>query len=851
MSKIILFILIPAMSFAQLNTKSTDDLIYQELDDFVAHPTQEKILKLNSFISTVKPESTQDYLALTILYCNKAYYENQFGLISASVSSYESAWQLFLSQKLTDYDVVEFCLKPLGNLYTKIGDYDNAEHVIKSYLYTANKDNNSTLIYAGILNLSNVYQASGKSEVAIDLIKKSLKNPSLTNIQKAGLLNNLGTNYTIQQQHELAETAFKEAIYIVKDNNQPEIIANSYRNLAQLHLQKNNIEKASREFEKAKKFFFQLKNTPLRERAKFHLETALIYHSQNNNELALLEISKIYAVLIPNFDKKNKFPSGNELYAETVLLKTLDLHAALLTQNKQAKNALACYALAFDVEKLIQWVLTHENAKIINQTRNKYRVQKCLEIYTDLYRIDKNKTHLEKAFLLAEQNKFLILRNEIEHQSKRSSEEKKLTSELQNWNSVYLAELNKTIPSIEKMNEAISKQNEIMLQLKSKGKTKSNEKEIEIKSLFTKLKNDDAVLISYFYGDQKLFLFKVENNELSLFEIKNTAKEKEILANFLSYFNDPNAIANHSNGYNNQANSVYNFLKIPKKSNRKNLLIFPDGILNFLPFDALITRKSQNASFAEMNYLLHDYKIGYQTSVYFYLNPKPFYHKRETILGIFPIFKNSSSELLFSIEEANFIKKHFNGLTLENHEAYFENFKKNSPNYSILHLSTHASAGDKFTPASIRFFDRDVNYNAFYNVETTCDLVVLSACETGIGKLYQSEGALSIARGFQMNGSQNLLFSLWKVNDYTTSALIKKFYTNLKNNLGYFEANHQSKIDYLNDKNLSNSKKSPYYWSAMAYYGTFENKTQPTYWFYLILLPALVLVVFIIRKYIR
>jgi CHAT domain-containing protein len=53
-----------------------------------------------------------------------------------------------------------------------------------------------------------------------------------------------------------------------------------------------------------------------------------------------------------------------------------------------------------------------------------------------------------------------------------------------------------------------------------------------------------------------------------------------------------------------------------------------------------------------------------------------------------------------------------------------------------------------------------------YTLNINPDLVVLSACETGIGKLYKSEGAMSIARGFQFAGAQNLLFSLWKVNDY-------------------------------------------------------------------------------------
>jgi CHAT domain-containing protein len=59
--------------------------------------------------------------------------------------------------------------------------------------------------------------------------------------------------------------------------------------------------------------------------------------------------------------------------------------------------------------------------------------------------------------------------------------------------------------------------------------------------------------------------------------------------------------------------------------------------------------------------------------------------------------------------------------------------------------------------------------------------------ETGIGKLYKSEGAMSIARGFQFAGAQNLLFSLWKVNDYTTALFMDKFYTYIYNGNSYLE----------------------------------------------------------------
>ena len=168
-----------------------------------------------------------------------------------------------------------------------------------------------------------------------------------------------------------------------------------------------------------------------------------------------------------------------------------------------------------------------------------------------------------------------------------------------------------------------------------------------------------------------------------------------------------------------------------------------------------------------------------------------------------------------------------------------------------MHLSTHATSGDTETPASIKFYDQEVLYSELYNLNIKPNLVVLSACETGIGKLYKSEGAMSIARGFQFAGAQNLLFSLWKVNDYTTSVFMNYFYKNCSNNLSYFEANTKAKQDFLKDKSISNAKKSPYYWSAFVYYGGMEASESSSNYYLYILLFLIAIGLFLGFKYFR
>jgi CHAT domain-containing protein len=227
-------------------------------------------------------------------------------------------------------------------------------------------------------------------------------------------------------------------------------------------------------------------------------------------------------------------------------------------------------------------------------------------------------------------------------------------------------------------------------------------------------------------------------------------------------------------------------------------------------------------------------------SASFYMTQKLFQTTKKTVLGIVPVFENSNLELSYSVDEMKAIQKNFKGKYLSKEQATFANFKLNAANYSILHLSTHASSGDIESPADIKFYDQDILYSELYNLDINPDLVVLSACETGLGKLYKSEGAMSISRGFQMAGAQNLLFSLWKVNDYTTSVFMAKFYKNIKNGKSFFEANHKAKLDFLSDSSIPNAKKSPYYWAPMVYYGTIEKESSTNYFLWISIILGLI-----------
>jgi CHAT domain-containing protein len=97
------------------------------------------------------------------------------------------------------------------------------------------------------------------------------------------------------------------------------------------------------------------------------------------------------------------------------------------------------------------------------------------------------------------------------------------------------------------------------------------------------------------------------------------------------------------------------------------------------------------------------------------------------------------------------------------------------------------------------------------------DLVTLSACSTGLGKLVTGEGMLGLTRAFFYAGARNVTVSLWNVNDFSTSALMKAFYENLNRGLSKRAALRQAKLTLLRGKQAV--WQHPYYWAAFVLVG--------------------------------
>ena len=111
------------------------------------------------------------------------------------------------------------------------------------------------------------------------------------------------------------------------------------------------------------------------------------------------------------------------------------------------------------------------------------------------------------------------------------------------------------------------------------------------------------------------------------------------------------------------------------------------------------------------------------------------------------------------------------------------------------------------------------------------DLVVLSACNTGIGKLQRGEGVSSLARGFAYAGCPSILYTNWAVTDKATSEIVALFHQKLKNGLSKSKALQQAKIEYMSKS--SKNTIHPYYWGGINLVGNQQSITfnsTPFYW---------------------
>ncbi|HLV70250.1 MAG TPA: CHAT domain-containing protein [Xanthomarina sp.] len=847
----LLLFMIYHLSFSQ----HLEESIYTATETFIANKNLQSLETLNKQEATFKSQvSTKDeHLAFVFLLCNKAYYLKDINRYHLAVATYESAWKQYSYNQLSsisDYDIIEYCLKPLGNLYTKTNNYTDAENTIKQYLSLAKENKNNTQYVAGIINLSVLYQTRGMHQSVVDLINKT-KHISNIDPKQKDKLNALKASSLIAL-NKSSNNNLENDIILPNTNNQ----YNKQQLAYELALKKGDYKLALKHFIVSE--VFQKKDSLTnRDIAKHHVKKAQLHYLLSDFERANQNLQSALHTLIPNLKRKT-IPEKTRLYAENTFIDIFDLLARLQTN---PEIALAFYDLSFYVSGLLIENLTSQESIITNQVSNRKRSEHCIDLLFESYQHHSNieiftralqyaETH--KAFVLKEVSRKKSLLEKYPNDSLLLKEQQFLIKQEQLTHVLIKTQLGYQATTNDSLNKQLL---DVSMALKTLQQqiddTYPEEKQtFAVSKIQKQLARDQANIIIYFYGERAIYQFIISEQNTAFLKMPLTDTLKNTMTNFIHLFDTSSAINNNIQEFTSQAFNMYQSLHLNETSTTKNLIIIPDGLLNFIPFEALLTEKTASFNFSKMPFLVTKQQVVYNSSLTFYLET-PEAPKNSRVLGIFPVFKNSNQPLTYSLDEAKAIEKEMDASMFFNSEATKNNFLKSASNHTILHISTHATSGDFINPASIAFYDEPMLLNELYSLNINPKLVVLSACETGIGKLQKGEGAMSIARGFQYAGAKNILFSLWQINDASTANMMSLFYKNYKKTASASVANRQSKLSYLKDPSISNIKKSPYYWSAFVYYGNpidFKKETPYMLYYFFAALAVFIVVFLYFRK---
>jgi len=375
-------------------------------------------------------------------------------------------------------------------------------------------------------------------------------------------------------------------------------------------------------------------------------------------------------------------------------------------------------------------------------------------------------------------------------------------------------------------------------------------------------------LLEYTVGDSVIFAFVVRPDHFSVhtlprnFPLEQTVDSLTRLGIY-AYYTLPKAKRtqtiekNSVRNYTNAARLLYDKLVAPVAEHlSEELLIVPDGVLGYVPFEALLTGEpARHSVFStyEPHFLLQRHRLSYGASATLLREMRDKQHRaepRNTVLALAPFFREDTAALrsrvdstaLFALrdvfgplrasgDEAYAVTPLLGGSALYGAEASLDAFRRLAPGFRVLHLSTHGKADDRAgdyaflalgVPGDTSTFDK-LYARDLYGIGLNADLVVLSACETATGKLRRGEGIVSLARAFSFAGAKSLVTSLWKVNDTTTKNLLVDFYQHLHKGQSKDEALRQAKLDFLiNNRDADINLLHPFFWAGFVAAGDMQ-----------------------------
>lgn len=801
--------------------------------------------KADSLLKTLwrQPINEREQTAYLDFILNIAYHLLQQGQISASIRWYEAGINYQQQNKLNLYETEEFILKPLGNNYVRLGDYDKAVAIQQLAIELAVKQNKQELLSSLYSNLAITYFWLKKYDEVQLNCNKGLQYISFNTIS-TGLLYNVKAdafyeagikdsasvyNQKALQFFRSPEAVEADAGWIVSTLGLSSKLLADKKQFGQAVIKLQNAEKVLQQY---------YPETRQRDKGKLFVEKGNLFLQLKNADSSLANFKQG----LQYFQVSNKtiYPDN------TVTAIYFGLAKSLKLQN--ADSSLYYYQLAMENDYYTnQLVSTSVNSLQNNALIDEGMNHEAINAFYQQYKLTGREEYLQIQLWLMELSKGRKLLNEVNRTKQWATDSsmqqtQQLFRELR-YDYLLLAE---TTDSTRKTQiEQRIRQQELSLGLEE-NRFAQLLKEPSF-TLFQQTLNEvtaSASLLSYYVADDSLYCVMADNKVLKVTVLNAVDVNSKLTQLKNTYFKDGStAFDNSPKNYFQLSHELYQLVQ-PFTLPEQQLVISPDGLIHQLPFEAL-------SSDGKEAFLGGDKQISYLYSFLQYVN------EEKTDRTALPVTVYSFSKQHFgfaalpnSAKEEKYLNSHFSSTISDAVQTTEEMFVQSMQSKSVLHIATHAVAGDStnqpFLVLKNKFYLGQLQYSI-----AASPLVVLTACETAAGQLQSGEGVVSLGRAFISKGVKGVVASRWKVDDAVAPVFVKAFYEELNETHSPAAALLKARERYLQTAtNLS--QENPLLWAGFSYMGVEQQielkKAGSFNWYWLLLLLIFPLVFIVNRK---
>jgi CHAT domain-containing protein/Tfp pilus assembly protein PilF len=732
----------------------------------------------------------------------------------------------------------------------------------------------------------------------------------------------IGTIYQRLDSNDMALNYLFESVEMLRDVYGAEnyIAGYIYSQIGEVYEQKLDWDNSLRYFQKAMDIFQSTTPDEHTIRAVVLNNFAYMYSRKGDYDMALNYYQKALNANIYEFDntdiKTNPEFSHQPIsvfdYVNSLYGKANCLTKANPTDITFAILADSTWQLAVSYIDKIRHSYTRESSQLNIQQKAFEIIDGALENMNVLYSESQDSAYSFRSFKLAEKSKAIVLQEALKAgEAIKFAEIPAEIQELEHQLNVKIANMEKKVSEQRKdggeIDSAFFESNTELLRIRNSHDSLINALEInypkyfdlkyahkvaEVSEIQSAL-DEETALVEYFMGEKTLHIYCITANDFTVYSEEIDEDVQGKIKEFIQNLKDRSLAlqANESTlgSFRTTAYELYLKLLTPVNSNivnTKELIIIPDGMLCYLPFETLLTEPGDSINnFNDLPYLVNDFNIRYGQSATMILNDLKRVLGRVTemdYIGFAPEYGNSSlfaearglqvldsgtragiSFLTYNQPEVTNAASLLHGIAYTGANATEDNFRQYATSSKIIHLAMHAFINDQnpmysglvfansnsITPDSLSSSDNFLHAYELYNMKLNADLAILSACNTGSGVLLRGEGVMSLSRAFHYAGCRNLVMSLWQADDEATYEIMQTFYNQLKNGFGKDEALRLAKLDFLKSQDRSH----PYFWANFVLIGDRNpveiNKNHRSYFYYSVaLLVVIFLIVFILKK---